>query len=647
MLYILGVFIPLFTSFISGYISLQNKYLSPRYKFITWLLTTLGIFISFIIGIVMFNNVIKNDVVENFDAFHFFTSGDFYVNWSFNFDVLTTSMYILVTFISFLVHFYSYGYLGSEKSIARFQSYLSLFTFSMLFLISSNNLIQMFVGWELISFCSFLLISFYYKKTLATYNANKAFIINRIGDIAFILGILTSFMLFKTVNFDNMFIQISSFTETSFDFLGYSFNLLNLICFLFFIAAITKSGQLFFHVWLQDAMEAPTPVSALLHAATMVTAGVFLLVKLAPLYNTSQFILDIILIFSAISIFISALIACTQTDIKKIIAYSTVSQLGYMFLAIALKSYNGAIYHLFSHAFFKALLFLCAGVVIHALNGEQNIKKMGGLYKKLPFTYICFLIGSLALSGIFPFSGYYSKDFILENMYIHFLSHANLITKISYFLSFFSVLLTSFYSFRIIFVVFHGKSNLADDLKNQKLHSSFYFVFVLFILAFFSIVFGKFFYSYIVGSNTVIFWKDSLIINDKEEHVLGFIAKNIVLIISVLGVFVSYIFYISDKSIAKIASRMFSNTYKIMYNRFYIDEIYSIIFITPYKSLSNLLYKYIDVKLIDNLGPNLLAGIIYRLSIFISKIQSGNIYHYLFLMLLGIFSLLTWLLFKV
>jgi len=406
------VFLPLIGAIVSGFF---GKKIGDRFSEI---FTSLLVSISAILSFVVFYFVVVQDYANNITIFSWLTSGDLQVNWSIKIDALSSTMLVVVGIVSSLVHIYSIGYMVHDDCKTRFMSYLSLFTFAMLNLVTSNNFLQLFFGWEGVGLCSYLLIGFLYKKPSANAAAIKAFIVNRIGDFGFAIGILLIFYFYGTVNYDEVFQQTPLLIQKQVIFLGIEFNLITIICLLLFLGAMGKSAQILLHTWLPDAMEGPTPVSALIHAATMVTAGVFLVVRCSPIFEYSQVALNVVTVVGMTTAFFAATVALVQNDIKKIVAYSTCSQLGYMFFAAGVGAYHVAIFHLFTHAFFKALLFLGSGCVIHSFNNEQDIRSMGGVWKKIPFTYVLMIIGTLALTG-FPFlSGYYSKEAIIEFAYL-------------------------------------------------------------------------------------------------------------------------------------------------------------------------------------------------------------------------------------
>ena len=453
--------LPLIASIISGFF---GKFIGDRNSEIV---TSLLVSISAILSVIVFYEVIFNQYEENIIIAKWINSGSLEVNWTMKIDALSAVMLVVVTFISALVHIYSIGYMSHDPHKPRFMAYLSLFTFAMLMLVTADNFIQLFFGWEGVGLCSYFLIGFWFKKETANAAAIKAFVVNRVGDFGFALGIFLIFYLFGTVNYVEVFDQIPTVVNEKLNFLGIQIKAIDLICILLFIGAMGKSAQIFLHTWLPDAMEGPTPVSALIHAATMVTAGVFLVVRCSPIYEYSELALNIVTIIGMSTAFFAASVALVQTDIKKIIAYSTCSQLGYMFFAAGVGAYNVAMFHLFTHAFFKALLFLGSGSVIHAFKDEQNINNMGGVWKKLPYTYALMIVGTLALTGFPLLSGFYSKDAIIEFAYLSGTTSGYYAAGIGIITAF----LTSIYSWRLIFKTFHGPYN-NKEIRIEETHES-------------------------------------------------------------------------------------------------------------------------------------------------------------------------------
>tara|TARA_B100001741_G_scaffold66272_1_gene52551 strand:+ start:1461 stop:3380 length:1920 start_codon:yes stop_codon:yes gene_type:complete len=631
----LVVFLPLLGSILSGFF---GKFIRTRYiEFITSILIS----ISAIISCIIFYDVIKNSYSENIILFTWITSGSFNVNWSINIDSLSALMFVVITLVSSIVHVYSIGYMSNDPHKPRFMSYLSLFTFSMLVLVSSDNFLQLFFGWEGVGLCSYLLIGFWFKKDTANAAAIKAFIVNRVGDFGLALGIFLIFYLFGSVNYQNVFSQVPTFLNNEISLIGMNFNTINLICIFLFIGAMGKSAQIFLHTWLPDAMEGPTPVSALIHAATMVTAGVFLVVRCSPIYEYSELALNLITIIGMSTAFFAATVALVQNDIKKIIAYSTCSQLGYMFLAVGVGAYNVAMFHLFTHAFFKALLFLGAGSVIHSFQNEQNIEYMGGVWKKLPYTWILMLIGTLALTG-FPFlSGFYSKDAILEFAYLK----GSLIGYLAAGVGILTAFMTSIYSWRLLFKTFHG------SFKNTKLNfstiheSPLVMIIPLIILSFgaiFSgIIFKEIFISLTSGTN---FWKNSIFfiepLSQKHPPTWFLLITPILVTITIP---ISYYLFVKKTIILKLIVDSNYPVFKFLKNKWYFDELYDFIFVRGCKRLGLFFWKKIDINFIDKFGPDGISSLIKFFSLLAVKFQSGFIYQYAFIMLIGFSALLTFL----
>mgnify|MGYP001318350690 CR=1 FL=1 len=631
------IFLPLIASIISGFF---GRYLGDRNSEI---LTSLLVSISAIFSIYVFYQVLINDFQENITIATWINSGSLNVDWSMNIDPLSAVMLVVVTLISALVHIYSIGYMSHDPHKPRFMAYLSLFTFAMLILVTSDNFIQLFFGWEGVGLCSYFLIGFWFKKETANAAAIKAFVVNRIGDFGFALGIFLIFYLFGTVNYNEVFEQIPSIIEKDISFLGIKIGAIDLICLLLFIGAMGKSAQIFLHTWLPDAMEGPTPVSALIHAATMVTAGVFLVVRCSPIYEYSLLALNIITIIGMATALFAASVALVQTDIKKIIAYSTCSQLGYMFFATGVGAYNIAMFHLFTHAFFKALLFLGSGSVIHAFKDEQDINKMGGVWKHLPYTYIMMIIGTLALTG-FPFlSGFYSKDAIIEFAYLRGNSTGYYAAGIGIFTAF----LTSIYSWRLIFKTFHGEFN-NQEIKIKDTHESPIIMLIPLILLSVGAIFtGMFFKNLFISHGELSFWKDSIFFlkplsSDHPPSWFLFLTPTLV----ILSIPISYFLFLKKKEIVDGLVQVNQPLYKFLKNKWYFDELYEVLFIKSSKKIGSFLWKFCDVKLIDGFGPDGISTLIKILSQKANKFQSGFIYQYAFIMLLGFSALLTFLIIK-
>ena len=632
------LFLPLVAAILSGFF---GKIIGDK---ISQFITSALVSISAIFSLIIFYDVITNNYENNIVIATWINSGTLNVNWSIKIDALSSVMLVVVTLVSSLVHVYSIGYMTHDPHKPRFMAYLSLFTFSMLTLVTSDNFLQLFFGWEGVGLCSYFLIGFWFKKDSANAAAIKAFVVNRVGDFGLALGIFLIFYLFGTVNYDEVFYQIPMILNDNLIFLGLNVKAIDLICILLFVGAMGKSAQIFLHTWLPDAMEGPTPVSALIHAATMVTAGVFLVVRCSPIFEYSPLTLNIITIVGMATAFFAASIALVQTDIKKIIAYSTCSQLGYMFFAAGVGAYNVAMFHLFTHAFFKALLFLGSGSVIHAFKDEQNINLMGGIWRKLPYTWILMIIGTLALTG-FPFlSGYYSKDAIIEFAYLK----GNTTGFYAAGIGIFTALLTSIYSWRLIFKTFHGDYN-NTKVKIEETHESPLTMILPLILLSIGAIFAGFLFKdlFIGNESSNTFWGESIkFLNplSKEHPPLWFLLLTPILVI--ISIPLSYYLFIKKKDILIGVVNSNKPLYNFLIHKWYFDELYEVIFIRTSKKIGLFFWKVCDIKIIDGLGPDGISSIIKKLSIKAIKFQSGFVYQYAFIMLLGFSALLTFLIIK-
>jgi len=630
--------LPLLASIISGFF---GKFIGDRNSEIV---TSLMVSISAILSALVLYEVIVNQYQENIIIATWINSGSLDVNWSIKIDSLSAVMLVVVTSVSALVHIYSIGYMSHDPHKPRFMAYLSLFTFAMLMLVTSDNFIQLFFGWEGVGLCSYFLIGFWFKKDTANSAAIKAFVVNRVGDFGFALGIFLIFYLFGTVNYAEVFEQIPSIVDKNLVFLGIKVNAIDLICLLLFIGAMGKSAQILLHTWLPDAMEGPTPVSALIHAATMVTAGVFLVVRCSPIYEYSELALNVITIVGMSTAFFAATVALVQTDIKKIIAYSTCSQLGYMFFATGVGAYNVAMFHLFTHAFFKALLFLGSGSVIHAFKDEQDINKMGGVWKKLPYTYVLMIIGTLALTG-FPFlSGFYSKDAIIEFAYLR----GNTTGYYAAGIGIFTALLTSIYSWRLMFKTFHGEYNNKKVSIEDTHESPFVMLIPLILLSIGAVFAGFTFKELFIGYDGINnFWKDSIFFLEPlstDHPPLWFLILTPTSVI--LSIPIAYYLFVKNKNLPEQIANINNPLYKFLLNKWYFDELYDTLFVRPSKNLGLFLWKFFDLKIIDGFGPDGISTLIKKFSIKANKFQSGFIYQYAFVMLLGFSALLTFLIVK-
>jgi len=590
----------------------------------------------------------------------FIQAGGLDVSWALRIDTLTVVMLIVVNTVSALVHLYSIGYMHHDPHRPRFFAYLSLFTFAMLMLVTSDNLVQMFFGWEGVGLASYLLIGFWYQKPSASAAAIKAFVVNRVGDFGFLLGLFGVFVLFGSVDFDTVFANAATIAqnpdqsgEVVFTFLNWSLTqsgALTAICLLLFMGAMGKSAQVPLHTWLPDAMEGPTPVSALIHAATMVTAGVFMLARLSPIFELSHVALMVVVFIGAITAFFAATVGLVQNDIKRVIAYSTCSQLGYMFVALGMGFYSAAIFHLFTHAFFKALLFLGSGSVIHAVSDEQDMRKMGGLYKLIPVTYWMMIIGTIALTGvgipttIIGTAGFFSKDAIIEGA---FAGHSPL-AGFAFTLLVVAAAFTSFYSWRLIFMTFHGKPRASHEVMHHVHESPPVMLVPLFVLAAGALFAGVIFHDAFIGHGHDEFWKGALFILPDNHilhdfHDVPLWVKLAPLVSMVLGFVVAYQFYIRSPQTPVRLAAQHQGLYKFLLNKWYFDELYDFLFVRPAKRIGRFLWKTGDGKVIDGLGPDGVSARVIDITQRAVKLQTGYLYHYAFAMLIGVAALVTWM----
>jgi NADH-quinone oxidoreductase subunit L len=563
-------------------------------------------------------------------------AGSFHASWTLRYDALAAVMVAMVTLVATLIHIYSIGYMSHDGTIWRFFSYLSLFSFAMLMLVSADNLLQLFFGWEGVGLASYLLIGYWYDRPSACAAAIKAFVVNRIGDLGFAVGIALVFFIFGSIEFDTIFGAVAQHQNDTFHVLGVTWRAYEVIGILLFVGAMGKSAQIGLHVWLPDAMEGPTPVSALIHAATMVTAGVFLMARFSPLLDYAPGALDFIVFIGATTALFAATIGCAQNDIKRVIAYSTCSQLGYMFVAIGVGAYQASIFHLLTHAFFKALLFLGAGAVIHAMSDEQDMRKMGGLWKKIPLTYVMMWAGSLALAGVFPFSGFYSKDAILEDAWA---AHT-MIGQYGFWCTLIAAFLTGFYSWRLIIMTFHGKSR-ADQRTLEHVHESPPVMTVpLILLAIGALAAGFVFHNQLIGAGWHAFWGNSIEIA-AGNHVLEEMESDpqwVVLaptVLGLLGIGVAYLFYMVAPGIPGRLAAQFGGVYRLLLNKWYVDELYDAVFVRPTLALARTLWQTGDVTIIDGI-PNGVAALAEDGAAQVVKMQTGSMAAYAFAMLIGL-----------
>lgn len=646
MIEILAVFLPLVGAALAGVIVFMpqaDKHKQHTMDTLAQWITCTGLVLSAICAIILFKDVALDGNARVTELFTWIDSGSLEVSWALRVDQLTSVMMIVVTGVSAMVHIYSCGYMHHDKSIPRFMSYLSLFTYFMLMLITSDNLVQLFFGWEGVGLASYLLIGFWYDRPSANAAAIKAFVVNRVGDFGFALGIFATFMLFDTVNLDTIFQAVPGKADATLNVFGGEFHALTVCCLLLFVGAMGKSAQLGLHTWLPDAMEGPTPVSALIHAATMVTAGIFMVARLSPMFEYSEVALTVVTIVGASTCIFAATIGCVQNDIKRVIAYSTCSQLGYMFFACGVSAYSAGIFHLMTHGFFKALLFLGAGSVIHAMSDEQDMRKMGGIWKHIKVTYILMWIGSLALAGIPPFAGFYSKDIVLEAAWG---AHTG-VGQYAFWLGITAAFLTAFYSWRLLIMTFHGAPR-ADETTMAHVHESpMVMVLPLVVLAGGACLAGVLAYDLLVGHHMAEFWGKSIVVLEHHKalenaHHVPLWVKLLPLVVGVAGIAMAYVFYMFAPGIPGAIAARFQGVYQFLLNKWYFDELYDKIFVRPSFYLGRNLWKTGDGTLIDGLGPDGVSAAVKHIARRASALQTGYLYHYAFAMLAGIVVLVTW-----
>jgi NADH-quinone oxidoreductase subunit L len=595
------------------------------------------------LGIVLFRDILAMAQPQIIPLFKWIVAGGVSVTWSIRLDTLSGVMILVVTIVSSMVHVYSVGYMAEDKSIPRFMAYMSLFTFFMLALITSNDFLQLFFGWEGVGLMSYLLIGFWYDRPSANAAAIKAFIVNRVGDFGFSLGIFAVFVIFGTLNFPAVFAAAPKVVGTTMDFIGWRVNSLTLACILLFIGAMGKSAQIPLHTWLPDAMEGPTPVSALIHAATMVTAGVFMVARLSPLFEYAPEALVVVGVIGGTTAFFAATVGMAQNDIKRVIAYSTCSQLGYMFIAAGISAYSAGIFHLFTHAFFKGLLFLCSGSVIHALGGDQDMRRMGGMWRKQPITYLTMWVGALSLSGIPPFSGYFSKDTILEAAW----ASGTAAGRYGWVLGTVAAFMTAFYIARLMFMTFHGRPRAAEEMMHHAHESAWVMLIPLIVLAIGATILGAWLYNDFVGAARDSFWQASILVLPDHralaaaEGIPGLI-RWLPLACAVAGLGTAYLFYIVNTQIPLRLAQQFRLIYLFVLNKWYFDELYERLFLRPAMVIGDGLWKAGDGLLIDGLGPNGVAALTRDLARQASRLQTGYLYHYAFVMLIGLAGFVTW-----
>jgi NADH-quinone oxidoreductase subunit L len=644
MIYAAIVLLPLAGAIIAGVI---GRALGPRP---TEIITTSLLFLAAVLSCIAFWQIGIGGQTAKVSLLRWVTSGELEVSWGLRVDTLTAVMLVVVTVVSALVHLYSIGYTAVEEGRERFFCYLSLFTFAMLALVTSDNLLQLYFGWEGVGLMSYLLIGFWYHKPEANIAAIKAFIVNRVGDFGFALGICGVFAVTQSIQLDAVFAAAPALAGKTFEFLGYDVDVLTCLTLLLFMGAMGKSAQFLLHTWLPDAMEGPTPVSALIHAATMVTAGVFMVARLSPLFELAPLALQVVTLVGAVTAFFAATVGLVQNDIKRVVAYSTCSQLGYMFVACGVGAYAAGIFHLFTHAFFKALLFLGSGSVIQAMHHEQDMRRMGGLAPKIPFTWAMMLIGTLSLTGVgIPhlagFAGFHSKDAIIEAAYA-----AHTPGGYAFWLLVVAALMTSFYSWRLMFMTFHGASR-ADHHTFEHAHEGPYAMRApLLVLAVGAVAAGLAFATLFIGEERSAFWAKSLFAAPgnhiyEEMHHLPEWVPFAPAIAMLAGFAIAWLFYIQVPTLPAATARAFRPLYLFLLNKWYFDELYDFLFVRPAMAIGRLFWKTGDGRIIDGLGPDGIAQRVQDVTGRVVRLQSGYVYHYAFAMVIGLALIITYLMF--
>jgi NADH-quinone oxidoreductase subunit L len=610
------------------------------------LITCGALLLSAVLGLFLFRDILAAEEVRVIPLANWIVAGGVDVSWSLRLDTLSGVMILVVTIVSSMVHVYSIGYMAEDPSIPRFMAYLSLFTFFMLALVTSNDFVQLFFGWEGVGLMSYLLIGFWYDRPSANTAAIKAFIVNRVGDFGFALGIFATFMIFGTLDFGAVFGAAPKVVGTTMEFLGWQVDSLTLACILLFIGAMGKSAQIPLHTWLPDAMEGPTPVSALIHAATMVTAGVFMVCRLSPMFEYAPTALAVVGIIGGTTAAFAASIGMVQNDIKRVIAWSTCSQLGYMFAAAAVSAYAAAMFHLFTHAFFKGLLFLCSGSVIHAMGGEQDMRRMGGLRRKIPWTYGTMWVGALSLSAVPYFSGYFSKDTILAATW----ASGTAVGRYSFCLGTLAAFMTAFYISRVMFMTFHGEPRAGEEAMHHAHESPWVMRVPLLVLAAGAAFAGYLAYNGFVGDEQASFWKSSILMLPDHAALVNaervpFVIAYLPLFAGLLGIAMAYVFYIVNPTIPVRLAADYRALYQFLLNRWYFDELYDLLFVRSAMAIGDGLWKSGDGAVIDGLGPNGVAAVTRDLARQASRLQTGYLYHYAFAMMIGLVAIVTWYLF--
>ncbi|WP_239805641.1 NADH-quinone oxidoreductase subunit L [Croceicoccus hydrothermalis] len=677
------VFLPLLAALVAG---LGNRAIG---SFAAKVVTTGALFVSCALSWPIFLTYLGGDVDGTVvPVLNWVRSGGMVFDWALRVDTLTAVMLVVITTVSALVHLYSWGYMDEDPDQPRFFAYLSLFTFAMLMLVTANNLVQMFFGWEGVGLASYLLIGFWFRKPSASAAAIKAFVVNRVGDLGFMLGIFGTFLVFGTVSIPEILAAAPGMAGSSITFLGMRLDTMTILCLLLFIGAMGKSAQLGLHTWLPDAMEGPTPVSALIHAATMVTAGVFMVCRLSPMFEAAPIALAVVTVVGALTCIFAATVGTTQTDIKRVIAYSTCSQLGYMFFAAGVGAYGAAMFHLFTHAFFKALLFLGAGSVIHAMHHEQDMRYYGALRKRIPVTFWAMMAGTLAITGVglyalhLGFAGFYSKDAILEAAF----ARGTETSYLAFALGIFAALLTSFYSWRLMFLTFWGKPRwsqsehiqhavhhgehepddhnparqedaghdphapvIADDTAADATagyhphESPIVMLIPLIVLSLGAVFAGGVFNHAFIDSEA--FWNGSIFYNEGLIHALHetpLWVKYAPFVVMLIGLAIAWNNYIRNPAAPAGFVRKFGGVYTFLKNKWYFDELYNFLFVRPAFWLGRKFWKWGDVGFIDRFGPNGAARVVASGSRLAAKVQSGYLYSYALIMLLGLVAAISW-----
>ncbi|MFO0997151.1 MAG: NADH-quinone oxidoreductase subunit L [Alphaproteobacteria bacterium] len=634
---VLCITLPLFGAIIAGFF---GRVIGDR---LSQLVTCGAMIASAALAIPIFIDVALGGHSHTIQLFTWFQSGSFKAPWALKFDTLSAVMVLTVSVVASAIHVYSVGYMAHDKSIPRFMAYLNLFTFFMLMLVTAANFMQLFFGWEGVGLVSYLLIGFWYDRESANAAAIKAFLVNRVGDFGFALGIMGTFLLFGSVDFDTVFAGVPEKVGMTLSFLGREADAMTLVCILLFIGAMGKSAQILLHTWLPDAMEGPTPVSALIHAATMVTAGVFMVCRLSPMFEYAPDALALVTIIGATTAFFAATIGLVQNDIKRVIAYSTCSQLGYMFFAAGVSAYPAAIFHLMTHAYFKALLFLGAGSVIHAMSDEQDMRKMGGIWRKIPFTYAVMWIGSLALAGIPFFAGFYSKDIIIESAW----GAGTAQGSYALWLGIAAAVMTAFYSWRLLFLTFHGAPRADAETMAHVHESPKVMTIPLAFLSLGAIGAGWLAHDLFVGEHIGDFWRSSILILPTDPalanaHHAPLWLKVVTIVAAVGGIAAAFFAYMLRPGLPGQVARALRPLYLFLYNKWYFDQLYDRLFVWPANAIGRGLWKGGDGAVIDGVGPDGLAAATITLARKAGRLQSGYVYHYAFAMLIGVVVLITW-----